>query len=52
MRFRIARPQRDGLTIMSYRLIAFATIAKGNSQVVMRHPATGILGQRCRVQSD
>jgi hypothetical protein len=36
---------------MNHCLIGLAAIVKSDSQVVMRHPATGILGEGPGVQS-
>src|SRR5437879_5993833 len=52
MRLRITWPQLNRLAIMSNRAIRVALVVEGDTQIVMRHPATGILCQRCRIQGD
>src|SRR6266496_1593816 len=49
VRFRIGCPKRDRLAIVSYGVISFAMIPENDTQIVMRHPATGILRERPRV---
>src|SRR6266513_3215485 len=51
MRLSITWPQRDGLAIMCYRLITLATLVQSDSQIVMRHPATGVICECRCVQS-
>src|SRR5215469_16068985 len=52
MRLSIIWPQLDSLAIMSNRPVSVALIAESDAQIVMRHPANGILCQCCCVKGD
>src|SRR4029450_2237511 len=52
MRLRINWPQFKSLAVVSTRSTTVALFIESYAQIVMCHPATGILCQRRRVQGD